>query len=55
MKKFVKLTYDGPIFFGINRHQERGSIFCKHRRTEEKATRPLQCDAMPWQSKAIEK
>ena len=44
MKKFVMLTCiviglkvldDGPLFFGIARYQERGSIVCKHRRTEE--------------------
>ena len=44
MKKFVMLTFiviglkvldDVPLFFGIAHCQERGSIVCKHRRTEE--------------------
>ena len=44
MKKFVMLTCiaiglkvfdEGPLFFGIAHCQERGSIVCKHRRTEE--------------------
>ena len=48
MKKFVMLTYiviglkvldDGPLFFGIARCQERCSIVCKHRRTEEAKTK----------------
>ena len=48
MKKFAQVTcmvinwevlYDGPIFLGIARCQEKGSIFCKHRRTEEAKTK----------------
>ena len=48
MKKFVMLTCiviglkvldDGPLFFGIAHCQERGSIVCKHRRTEEAKTK----------------
>ena len=48
MKKFVMLTCiviglkaldDGPLFFGIARCQERGSIACKHRGTEEAKTK----------------
>ena len=48
MKKFVMLTCivtglkvldDGPLFFGLTRYQERGSIVCKHRRTEEAKTK----------------
>ena len=47
MKKFVQLTYiviglevydDGPTFLGVVRFQERGSIVCKQRRTEEAKT-----------------
>ena len=47
MKKFVVLTCiviglnvldDGPLFFGMARFQERGSIVCEHRRTEEAKT-----------------
>ena len=45
MKKFVQLTCivtglkvldDGPLFFGKTRCQERGSIACKHGRTEKR-------------------
>ena len=48
MKKFVMQTCiviglnvldDGPLFFGITCCQERGSIVCKHRRTEEEKTK----------------
>ena len=48
MKKFAQVTcmvinlevlYDGPIFLGIARCQGKGSIFCKHRRTEEAKTK----------------
>ena len=48
MKKFVQLTCiaisvevldDGPIFSGIARCQERGSIICKHRRIVEAKTK----------------
>ena len=48
MKKFVILTCiviglkvfdDGPLFLGLARYQERGSIVCKHRRTEEAKTK----------------
>ena len=49
MKNFAQLTCnaisldvtgfgvldDWPIFFGGDRHQQRGSFVCKHRRTEE--------------------
>ena len=48
MKKFVQLTCivigwkvldDAPLFFGMARCQERGSIVCKHRWTEDAKTK----------------
>ena len=48
MKKFVQLKCividfevldDGPMFLGIARCQERGSVVCKNRRTEEAETK----------------
>ena len=35
----LEVLDDGPIFSGIVHCQERGSIICKHRRTEEAKTK----------------
>ena len=48
MKKLVQLTCiviglefldNGPMFFGIARFKETGSIVCKHRQSEEAKTK----------------
>ena len=48
MKKFAQLNWviigfevldGGPIFFGVARSPERGSIVCKNRQTEEAKTK----------------